>query len=91
MTPDWRDSAACRTESPRLFFGPDDEREGARLVREALAKAVCSACPVRVPCADFARNSGQKAGIWGGLTEDERARERRRRMRRAASARKAAA
>lgn len=84
MNGDWRDQAACRTADPATFF---PEPGGSA----AAAKAICAACPVRVPCAEFADATLAKAGVWGGLTEDERARERRRRMRRAASARRAAA
>ncbi len=36
------------------------------------AKAVCSGCPVRVECLEFALEPHQEAGIWGGTSEDER-------------------
>ena len=36
------------------------------------AKAVCRRCPVVEPCLQWALESGQDAGVWGGLTEDER-------------------
>lgn len=65
--PDWRASAACKDEDPGLFFAPDIERQADRLAREA--KAVCAGCPSRRPCLEFGLT--QKAGHWGGLTEDE--------------------
>ena len=40
-------------------------------------KLICRDCPVRATCLDWALASGQEAGIWGGLTEDERRRLRR--------------
>ena len=80
---DWRTRAACSTEDPELFFpigttGPAVEQVEA-------AKRVCSGCEVREDCLEFALASNQEAGIWGGLTEDERrtlkrARQRRRRL-----------
>jgi len=65
-----------------LFFGPDHEARPEREIREAKAKAVCTLCPVRVQCLAYARGNSIRHGIWGGLDEEERARERRRRERR---------
>lgn len=86
--PDWRwqDSAACRDEDTILFFGPDGEQRAEREVREAKAKTVCGRCPVRGECLDYAVSRPEKYGLYGGLNEDERAGERRRRMRRANAA-----
>lgn len=83
---DWRDFAECRSTDPATFF-PEPGDTGT----EAKAKAICADCPVVEECAAFAETTLAKAGIWAGLTEDERARDRRRRMRRAANARRAAA
>lgn len=68
---DWRHRALCREEDPELFFpvgttGPVFERQ----VTEA--KRVCGRCPVQHECLQWAMETGQDAGIWGGLTEDER-------------------
>ena len=65
----------------RLFFGPDGEQRPEREVREARAKAVCASCPVRAQCLDDALRNSTKHGVWGGLNEEERVRERRRRAR----------
>lgn len=78
---DWRSRAACRDEDPELFFpigttGPAVEQSDA-------AKRVCSSCDVREECLEFALGSNQDAGIWGGLTEDERKSLKRARQRRA--------
>lgn len=80
----WANRAACRGESLVLFFGADGERQPERDFRERKAKAICAGCPVRVQCKDFAIGRPEKYGTWGQLNEDERASERRRRMRRAA-------
>ena len=47
---------------------------------------VCAACPVQAECLTYAVSRPEKYGTWGGLNEDERASERRRRMRRANAA-----
>ena len=41
-----------------------------RLLEEA--KKVCNRCIVKEPCLAWALESGQDAGVWGGLSEDER-------------------
>jgi WhiB family transcriptional regulator, redox-sensing transcriptional regulator len=73
---DWRDEAACRDTDPELFF-PDDTNRFAR-AHVRTAKLICRGCPVSAACLNWALASGQEAGIWGGLTEDERHRLRRR-------------
>jgi WhiB family redox-sensing transcriptional regulator len=85
-TPDWtwQDSAECRGENLALFFGPDGERQPERELREEIAKEICGWCPVRTQCLDYAVSRPEKYGVYGGMNEDERASERRRRMRRAA-------
>jgi len=82
----WQDAAACRGTDVVLFFGPDGERQPEREIRERKAKAMCASCPVRSECLDYAISRPEKYGTWGGLNEDERASERRRRMRRANAA-----
>ncbi|GAA3728483.1 WhiB family transcriptional regulator [Salinactinospora qingdaonensis] len=82
----WQDAAACRGEDLVLFFGPDGERQPEREIRERKAKEICAQCPVRTECLDYAISRPEKYGTWGGLNEDERASERRRRMRRANAA-----
>ena len=69
---DWRDAAACRDADPELFF-PDDDLRSARAQLKT-AKLICRGCPVSATCLSWALASGQEAGIWGGLTEDERRR-----------------
>lgn len=67
---DWRDRAACRDEDPELFFPIGDGVAAQDQVGRA--KAVCARCPVRQQCLQFALSTGQDAGIWGGLTAEER-------------------
>ena len=72
----WRREASCRETDPALFF-PVGTTDRALAEIEA-AKAVCAACRVRQACLDFAMETNQEAGIWGGRSEDERRRLRRR-------------
>ena len=61
----WRELAACRGAELNLFFPERGESAGP-------ARRVCSACPVREPCLDYAISNRIVHGIWGGLTERER-------------------
>jgi WhiB family transcriptional regulator, redox-sensing transcriptional regulator len=70
--PGWQDAAACRDADPELFF-PDGDNKSAR-DQVKMAKLICRGCPVSVTCLTWALASGQEAGIWGGLTEDQRRR-----------------
>ncbi|WP_419186651.1 WhiB family transcriptional regulator [Mycobacteroides abscessus] len=45
---------------------------GPALAQIADAKLVCNRCPVTTECLTWALESGQDAGVWGGLSEDER-------------------
>jgi WhiB family redox-sensing transcriptional regulator len=82
----WQEDAACKDEDLILFFGPDHERQPEREVREAEAREVCLACPVRRECGDYAVGQPEKYGYWAAMNEDQRHSERRRRMRRASAA-----
>jgi WhiB family transcriptional regulator, redox-sensing transcriptional regulator len=74
--PDWRDYAACLDADPDLFFPDSEPRSAWSQVKTA--KLICRSCPVSATCLSWALGSGQEAGIWGGLTEDERRRLQRR-------------
>ncbi|MGG7569236.1 WhiB family transcriptional regulator [Streptomyces sirii] len=69
----WHDRAACRSTThhqvdPDLFFPEPDEMDRIRA-----AKALCAQCPVRSTCLDSALEGGDRDGIRGGMTEEERA------------------
>lgn len=70
MDVDWRSRAACRAEDPELFFPIGTS--GPALVQTALAIAVCRRCPVMIRCGTWALTTGQAAGVWGGMSEDQR-------------------
>jgi len=56
-----------------VFFHPPLERNAARERRVAQAKAICRACPAIQQCLDHALKVREPHGIWGGMSEDERA------------------
>ena len=67
---DWRHHAACRDEDPELFFPIGNT--GPALLQIDEAKRVCQRCAVMEPGVQWALESGQDSGVWGGLSEDER-------------------
>ncbi len=69
----WQLRAACRSHDPETFFHPVTERGPGRAERERRAKSICAACPVLLACRDHALRAGEAYGIWGGLSEAERA------------------
>jgi hypothetical protein len=84
----WQDSAGCLNEDPELFFPQGDS--GPSLLTIEQAKAICRTCPVVEACAQWAADTRQKRGIYGGLTEQERASIRRAKTRRRISPEEAA-
>ena len=69
----WQFRAACRGDASALFFPPQtSEERDERREREARAKAICAACPVRSECLEYALRIREPHGIWGGLNELER-------------------
>ena len=78
----WQDAAACKSLPLETFFPPAEQEAAA-------AKAICSGCTVREPCLEAALAAGERFGIWGGLTTEERQSIAARRRARAATARAA--
>ena len=80
---DWRKRGAC-VDHPRVRvddFFPDGKTR-AWVQRIQNAKNVCwSECTVRKECKAWSLARREPAGIWGGMDEDERAAELRRRSR----------
>ncbi len=60
----WASQGHCVGKDPDLFFDSSASQVSA-------AKAICSDCPVRRRCLEFAV-SGNETGVWGGTTETER-------------------
>ena len=61
----WKADGACRWVDPDLFY-PVSESDAAP------AKQVCSQCAVQARCLEFAVETREFEGVWGGLTGTER-------------------
>ena len=61
----WQEEALCAQTDPEAFF---PEKGGS--TREA--KKVCLGCDVRGGCLEYALQNDERFGIWGGLSERER-------------------
>ena len=66
----WRGRAICRDTDPDLFFPVGTT--GQALLQIAKAKEVCGECPVSTQCLEYALQNDERFGIWGGLSERER-------------------
>ena len=62
------DLAACQSVDPELFF-PVSAVAATEISR---AKAICARCAIRQQCLDYAVETRQPHGIWGGASEEER-------------------
>ncbi len=67
----WQERALCAETDPEAFF---PEKGGS--TREA--KKICTGCEVKAECLEYALGNDERFGIWGGLSERERRRLRRR-------------
>jgi WhiB family transcriptional regulator, redox-sensing transcriptional regulator len=77
---DWRAAGACASADPELFYPIATGVIGAS--QAAKAQRICAGCGVRQQCLDFAVQTGEMNGIWGGTTPEERIRARRAQLRR---------
>ena|ERR1700742_2844862 len=72
---EWRAASACLNTDPDVVFpvavGSAASKQAMKAIR------ICAGCTVRQQCLDFAIRSGEKDGIWGGTTPEERIRDRR--------------
>lgn len=64
---DWMEHAACRGLDPEFFYPKKGEST-------TEAREVCLSCPVRVQCELAGRE--EFYGMWGGLSELDRRRQR---------------
>jgi WhiB family transcriptional regulator, redox-sensing transcriptional regulator len=61
----WQTDALCAQTDPEAFF---PEKGGS--TRDA--KRICTSCDVKSQCLDYALQNDERFGIWGGLSERER-------------------
>lgn len=65
----WQDKAACSAIDVAVFYY-DTWTE--RLDELNQIRRVCAECPVRAQCLEYALDTDDKYGVWGGLTPRER-------------------
>jgi len=70
LPPEWVRLALCAQTDPEAFY----PEVGATVEP---ARRICAACPVRSECRDHALATGERWGVWGGLSENDRRRLRR--------------
>ena len=59
---EWQKQGSCNDgtgKNVRLFFSMDPEEV-------AMAKALCFECVIRQQCLNFAKETRQPGGVWGG-------------------------
>lgn len=65
---DWRKIGSCAGSDTAVFYPEDDKDEGIE------AKGICAHCPVRDACLQYALDTREKNGVWGGHTARDRRR-----------------
>lgn len=65
---DWRDRAACAGMDLALWFPNETGNSNAAFE----ARKICRACDVQTECLQYAMDTRQAHGIWGGLSERQR-------------------
>lgn len=69
---EWMAEAACKGSGPEPFFPDSSDGIPAEVLR------LCSGCPVRDECLNYALADSELRGIWAGTTERQRRRMRQR-------------
>jgi WhiB family redox-sensing transcriptional regulator len=75
---EWMEQSSCKGMSPSIFHPEEEDPEYERRVFDA--KAICHSCAVESECLVWALTRGEKLGVWGGKSEQERRRLRRKKV-----------
>lgn len=68
---DWQDGALCSGMDPNIFFNDEKSLDKHYL---GVVREICSNCAVSADCLQTALSNDDAFGIWGGTTERERRR-----------------
>jgi len=63
----WRVKGACQGLDPDIFY-PDNEENSDEAI------SICKTCEVRIACLNYALDSREKQGVWGGASARDRRR-----------------
>ena len=61
----WRSNGACQGLDAEIFY-PENEDHA------EFALSVCGECAVRIACLDYALDTREQQGVWGGVTARDR-------------------
>jgi WhiB family redox-sensing transcriptional regulator len=68
--------AKCAQSDPESFFSAElpfgNRQTKSVYLYEREAKALCSSCPYKMRCLEYALSNPGEQGIWGGTTERDR-------------------
>lgn len=64
-------SVPCETY-PELWFPEDFPDPESRQQATKTAKKLCGMCKIKTECFEYALETNQQFGIWGGTSPDER-------------------
>lgn len=67
MDSNWMATGNCNNHPPAVFFPSDG-------VGVEIAKEICSSCPVKEQCLEYALTNRVDHGVWGGTSERQRRR-----------------
>jgi WhiB family transcriptional regulator, redox-sensing transcriptional regulator len=67
MDNEWMAEGNCADKPPGVFFPSDG-------VGVEIARRICSSCPVKQVCLEYALRNRIDHGVWGGTSERERRR-----------------
>ena len=61
----WRSKGACQGLDAEIFY-PENEDHA------EFALSVCGECAVRIACLEYALDTREQQGVWGGATARDR-------------------
>lgn len=72
--PDWPQHGLCRDAPGDWVDLVEHRKTNSQTIRKrkTYELEMCAACPVKIPCLDFALTTGQREGIWGGTLPSDR-------------------
>jgi WhiB family redox-sensing transcriptional regulator len=70
---EWQNEGLCKNQDTNNFFLEENLRGPQKAQKVLNAKKICAPCPVKQQCLEHALNVPEYYGVWGGLSEEERA------------------
>lgn len=67
--PHWAEKGLCRNMDPEIFFIDADADAD---FPNPVALAACDRCPIQAACLNWAMETNERNGVWGGTTPRQR-------------------